>query len=58
LSKTIIRGVRRGKEHEEETFEPVEWPPRRRGTPAPRPERRERREPKEPSRRKREKTPA
>ncbi len=54
----MIRGVRHGKEHEEEVFEPVVWPPRRREEPTPEPsrERRERRE--EAPRRKREKSPA
>jgi len=55
----MIRGVRHGKEHEEEVFEPVEWPPRRRSEPAPEPRREPDPEPRrEPTRRKREKTPA
>jgi len=57
----MIRGVRHGKEHEEEVFEPVVWPPRRRSEPAPsrreEPARREEPTPAEP-RRKRGKTPA
>ena len=50
-----ITAVRHGKERKREVFEPTEWPPRRRESPAPR------REPSEappPRRRKREKTPA
>lgn len=57
----MITAVRHGKEHEEETFEPVEWPPRRRSEPAPsrEPQREPVREPVEaPPERKREKTPA
>lgn len=55
----MIRMVRHGKEHEEEIFEPVEWPPKRREWPPPRREPEPRREPaREPSRRKKEKTPA
>ena len=50
----MIRMVRKGKEHEEEVFEPVEWPPRRREEPAEEPAREPVREPE----RKREKTPA
>jgi hypothetical protein len=54
-----IRMVRHGKEHEEETFEPVEEPRRpRRWEPSPRREREPSREPERPARRKREKTPA
>jgi hypothetical protein len=55
----MIRAVRQGKEHEEETFEPVTWPPRRRSEPSPEREPRRKPEPtREPTRRKREKTPA
>lgn len=55
----MIRMVRHGKEKEEETYEPVQWPPRRRSEPAPAPQREPEREPRrEPARRKREKAPA
>lgn len=48
-----VRLVRHGKEHEEETYEPVEWPPQRRDEPTvPEPEPTRREEPD------REKTPA
>ena len=54
----MIRNVREGKESDEEIYEPVVWPPKRRSEPAPEPqrERPERRE--DAPRRKREKTPA
>ena len=56
----MISAVRHGKEHEEEIFDPVVWPPRRRSEPArePRRESPPRREPSREPRRKREKTPA
>jgi hypothetical protein len=54
----LIRMVRHGKEHEEEVFEPVEWPPRRRSEPEPRREPEPQREPERPACRKKEKTPA
>jgi len=52
------RYVREGKESDEEIYEPVVMPPKRRSNPAPAPERRERRERREDApRRRREKTP-
>jgi len=56
----MIRMVRHGKEEEEETYEPVEWPPRRRESdPEPRREPTPREDPIEaPPERRREKTPA
>jgi len=55
----MIQLVRHGKEHEEEIYEPVEWPPRRRDEPTRREEPTPREEPVEaPPERKREKVPA